>query len=239
MSYLIIIDSNQARSTEITKKCQKSLPKIKIYRCLSRDMKTYECFYYQSDSEFFKPSPLPVEPAKLALWHYRDDDKGYKPTISTEISVGFGGLGRESNSNFAYHILSKLDVDNVATVLTNEKIRELWDWACDPSRSENSLPSLIRWFDPALIALQLLCQGYLEVYDNPIVNPKHRDLVNTRDWWLCPFNTIEDLQRYFTHYTKIPNNPIGELIEVIQQSDRSIVANEQKLRQICLQCLKV
>jgi len=245
MSYLLIVDDNEDRSDEITKKCQENLPHIKVYKqFFNPAMQEYNYFYYQPDIEDFKKSPLPSEPAILALWHYRNDDDD--PNIFPKISVGFGGTGKEPNSNFKFHISSKLNFDDVATVLTSEKIIELWNWACDEKRSDKSLPSLIRDYDPALLALQILCKGYLKVYDDlalPTANAKiiaeQCKLVNTREWWLAPFNTVEDLQSHFTHDTKILNNPIGELVEAIQQPDLWTDPNQQKLRQICLQCLKV
>jgi hypothetical protein len=255
MSYLIVID-REDRNNQIIKECQEALPETKIYRCLynkDREVPKYEYHYYDpSSSEPFKPCiNLPKEQAILALWHYRDSE--YKPIYVPKVIVKFGGGRKENDPNF-YHMSSKLDEYNIQNILVHEKIRELWKWACNPS--DKKLPRLIRSYDPALIALKMLCGLYLRLYKDIKFPVERNNLENIRSLWLSTFQTVENLRSYFTESTEIPNNLVTELIKTMQQIEKIIEIETRKsdlwvatdlwtstdlenLQQICSQCLDI
>jgi hypothetical protein len=258
MCHIVIIDSNKDRNNQIIKEFQEALPEIKIYRCFynrDREVPKHEYHYYDSSSidiDPFKPCRnLPQEQAIIALWHYRDAQ--YEPTYLPKVIVKFGGGGEENDPNF-YHMSSQLNLDNIQNVLLHEKVRELWKWACNPS--DKRLPRLIRSHDPALMALQMICGLYLKLYKDIKFPIERNTLESIKSLWLSTFQTVENLQSYFTQSTESPNNPIAEIINAIQQIEKTLKVESdksdswvttdlwtstdlEKLEQICSQCLNI
>jgi hypothetical protein len=247
---LIIIDSNQIRGRKLFEKCQSVLPDINIYWCFSFDNNEYECFYRKSNGQLFDRQSQPINGclpklSTLALWHSSDSKN--KPEILSEISIGFRGGKIRQQSNFRYNLLKELDADTIESVMTNEKIQEFWNWACDSGKKplKGKLPSLIYCEDPALIALQIICQLYLKFYADIELRIDKDNFKNVKDLWLSTFDTVENLEHQFAEHAKKIDDPITELIQSLSkiQSMENFnfwtVSDRQKLKQICLRCLKI
>jgi hypothetical protein len=255
MSYILIIDSSLNRATTIAAQFQTALPKIEIYRCYTTNGQIYTSNRYDADGLFYK-SELPPQPAKLALWHYRDDR--YIPATEPRIRVGFGGGGKESYPGFLQHIAPKLSTaEDVKTVLTIDNIQDLWVWTSEPRKMTWRLQRLLKseHNQSALIAIQILCQAYLTVYgdlQSPVVDgnaiAQHRDRVNLQDWWLSPLNAIEDWHNLAIDDAEIDaestvvESDIGhhvskQLVKAIQHPEKWAALNPN-LRQVCKQYLQ-
>jgi hypothetical protein len=237
MHYILVIDGEETlrdRMINFSSNISDILSNIEIYWAFKNNNKYNFKHYLASDHIFEEVKILPLQGATLAFWHYRDPD--YEFHIKPEIIVGFGGNGREINKilSIGYHITSPIDSRNRLAAIDPQDIKELFDWACDVNRSQSKLPKLISSPDYALLALKILCQGYLK-YQSQAIDSKAIE----RQWWTDPFRNIENMQNCLTQYTKKINNSVSELIEIIQKDDLDSDANKHKLQQLCLQLLQL
>jgi hypothetical protein len=249
MCYIILVIGEgrgiRNKMLEFSSKIKTILPNgVEIYWSY-KEGELYKLNHYLANGNNFMSigiETLSHQAATLSLWHYSDYEENYdyELFIKSKIIVGYGGNGRElnQNPNISYHITSPMSFAQLAASLDSKDFNELFDWACDSNRSYTKLPALISLpYDAALLALQILCQGYLKVYDNPLYinNVDEIDL----NWWSDPFDDLNNIYTCFTKYTETNNNPVKELIKIIQQPDLTKAIEQQKLQQLCIQIKKL
>jgi hypothetical protein len=110
---------------------------------------------------------------KLLLRHHGQGNINI--SLDSKTTVWYGGGGHEEGKQYPYNIYEKLSNDKHAfTLLTEENTNELWNWANNPN--PESLPYLLRPNFGLLIALYILCQGYLLYHQK-------NNIVSKPSWW--------------------------------------------------------
>jgi hypothetical protein len=259
MSYILIIDSTFPRAEAIAKQCKIAFSNIDVYHCESKNGQDYRCQYYKSnsqgDGQFYR-STLPIERPQIAFWHYRDDR--YQPHIEANITLGFGGGGRESQPMFSHHIIPKLShTEDVCSVLSKGTLGDLWNWSFDITKYTSRLRCLLHdeHNQSALLALQLLCKTYLIVHgDLPLPSDRldstalisQKDRVNNHNWWTASLSPIFEWQQVLVESSlELESGTESQHHRATQELIKSILTPESwnvvvpELRKLCRQCLKV
>lgn len=258
MLSILIIDYDSIRAGTIADQISIALPEIDIYWYDPKKENdkeygdTYKCDFYEDGLFNFNDTiALPITTVTLALCHYGNSPD--IPNVKINTIVGFGGGGRENHPSILHHIVPKLGTnEEVLKILNLEDTRKFWEWAIAPIQLEINAPAFLlsESNQSALIALQILCQGYLTIYSDlksPFIDiniiTKQQCRVNSQEWWIAPFGTVSDLQKLFVDHTNSTvanqnyfNLVIRELIGAIQCTDKW-AAIKPKLKEVCKQCL--
>jgi hypothetical protein len=171
-SKIVIVDatSNSVRISKIAERLYHVLNDIEIYWINERQELKLMNSNTPLNTQDVDISKLEVN---LLLRHHGQRD--ISVLLNSKTTVWYGGGGHEEGKKDEYNIYEKLgNSEDALRLFTEENTNELWAWA--NNLNPESLPYLLRPNFGFLVALYILCQGYLLYHQK-------NNIVSQSSWW--------------------------------------------------------